>query len=84
MPNKPNKVPAWTFDQHLTPLEVRTEVAADGLRYASKTPGSPFAVGQGTMSCLLCGRHRPRAQMKTRKLAGRMQRVCDPECEGRS
>lgn len=84
MPYKPAKEPVWTFDQHLTPLDSRTKVAADGLRYASKAPGSPFASLSGfsssTMSCFLCGRHRPRSQMKPRRLAGRAHLVCDPGC----
>jgi hypothetical protein len=84
MPHKSPKVPPWTFDQHLTPRETRTEVASDGLRYASKTPGSPFASLNGfsssTMSCFLCGQHRPRSLMKPRRLIGRTHLVCDPGC----
>jgi hypothetical protein len=85
MPHKTAKEPAWTFDQHLIPRETHTQVAADGLRYASKTPGSPFATLNGfassTMSCFLCGLHRPRAHMKSRKLAGRTHLVCEPGCK---
>jgi hypothetical protein len=33
------------------------------------------------MSCFLCGKHRPRAQLKTRKLLGRAQSVCAPTCK---
>ncbi len=33
------------------------------------------------MSCFLCGKHRPRAQLKTRKLLGRAQSVCAPNCK---
>jgi hypothetical protein len=33
------------------------------------------------MSCFLCGKHRPRAQLKTRKLLGRAQSVCAPSCK---
>ena len=55
--------------------EVKTTLGADGLRYRSKAAGSPFAAtgafGAATMSCFLCGKHRPRAQLKTRKLLGR-------------
>lgn len=85
MPKKPTQDPAWTFDQHLTPREVRTEVNPDGLRYASKTPGTPFApagsFAPAAMSCFLCGRHRPRPHLKARRLAGRAHLVCDPGCE---
>ena len=65
--------------------EVKTTVGTDGLRYRSKAAGSPFAatgaVGAATMSCFLCGKHRPRAQLKTRKLLGRAQSVCAPSCK---
>jgi len=65
--------------------EVKTTVDANGLRYRSKTPGSPFAAagsfGAATMSCFLCGKHRPRTQLKTRKLLGRSQTVCAPSCK---
>lgn len=81
---KHNKTFLWTFDQHLVPRDERTEVAADGLHYARKAPGSPFASANGfsptTMSCFLCGRHRPRSQMKIRKLAGKSHGVCAPHC----
>lgn len=59
-------------------------MAPDGLRYTSKTPGSPFAslnsVSLNTMSCFLCGRHQPRNTLKSRKLAGKSHLVCDPNC----
>ena len=65
--------------------EVKTTVGADGLRYRAKAAGSPFAAtgafGAATMSCFLCGKHRPRAQLKTRKLLGRAQSVCAPSCK---
>ncbi|MEN9543460.1 MAG: hypothetical protein RLZZ598_293 [Pseudomonadota bacterium] len=64
--------------------QIKTAVDADGLRYRSKAPGSPFGVGttysSGTMSCFLCGKHRPRAMLKTRKLLGKSQPVCAPSC----
>ena len=63
---------------------VTTRVQPDGLRYKSKAPGSPFApsgvTGPATMSCFLCGKHRPRSLLKTRKLLGKAQYVCDPNC----
>jgi hypothetical protein len=65
--------------------EVKTRIEPDGLRYKSKAPGSPFApagaFGGSTMSCFLCGVHRPRAMLKMRKLLGRSQTVCDPSCK---
>ena len=64
--------------------EVKTRIEADGLRYRSKAPGSPFApagaFGGSTMSCFLCGKHRPRSLLKTRKLLGKAQTVCSPSC----
>jgi hypothetical protein len=64
--------------------EVKTRIDASGLRYQSKTPGSPFSavgsLGTTTMSCFLCGKHRPRAMLKSRKLLGRIQMVCSPSC----
>ncbi len=63
----------------------KTTVLADGLRYKSKVSGSPFAVsvsfGAATMSCFLCGKHRPRSQMGTRKVLGKSQAVCAPSCK---
>lgn len=65
--------------------EVKTTVDESGLRYRSKTPGSPFKVagsfGSATMSCFICGKHRPRSQLKTRKLLGKSQPVCAPSCK---
>ena len=41
--------------------EVETRISPDGLRYVSKAQGSAFPAALGyTMSCYLCGRHRPR------------------------
>jgi hypothetical protein len=63
----------------------KTLIEADGLRYKSKAPGSPFAAtssfGAATMSCFLCGKHRPRAMLKSRKLLGKSQPVCAPSCK---
>jgi len=65
--------------------ETKTTVVADGLRYKSKASGSPFAVspsfGAATMSCFLCGKHRPRSLMTTRKVLGKSQAVCSPSCK---
>lgn len=63
----------------------KTAIDANGLRYRSKVAGSPFsatgAFGAATMSCFLCGKHRPRAQLKSRKLLGKAQAVCSPSCK---
>lgn len=65
--------------------EIKTRIDAGGLRYHSKTPGSPFApagtFGGSTMSCFLCGQHRPRSMLMMRKLLGRSQTVCAPSCK---
>lgn len=65
--------------------EIKTAMDSEGLRYLSKAPGSPFTVagnfGAATMSCFLCGKHRPRTALKTRKLVGKTQFVCAPNCK---
>ena len=33
------------------------------------------------MSCFLCGKHRLRNQLGTRKLLGKSQAVCAPSCK---
>lgn len=64
--------------------EAKTALLAGGLRYKSKTAGSPFkaatSFGGTTMSCFICGKHRARALMKTRKVLGKSQAVCSPSC----
>jgi len=63
----------------------KTTVQADGLRYRNKAAGSPFGVGAsfgaGTMSCFLCGKHRERSLLKSRKLLGKTHFVCAPNCK---
>jgi len=63
----------------------KSAILEDGLRYKAKASGSPFTstsyVGASTMSCFLCGKHRPRAQLITRKFLGKSQAVCAPKCE---
>jgi hypothetical protein len=64
----------------------KSSILEDGLRYKAKPPGSPFTTssayaGNSTMSCFLCGKHRPRSTMMTRKLLGKAQAVCAPKCE---
>jgi hypothetical protein len=65
--------------------EVKTAIEPDGLRYKSKTPGSPFAghgaFAAGTMSCFKCGKHRPRAVLKSRRILNRNEMVCTPSCQ---
>ena len=65
--------------------EAKTTVLPDGLRYKSKVSGSPFmaaaSFGGVTMSCFLCGKHRARSLMGTRKVLGKSQAVCSPSCK---
>ncbi|HEY8049719.1 MAG TPA: hypothetical protein VIE63_11140 [Ramlibacter sp.] len=60
---------------------VKTKIRAGGLRYESKSAGTnfpgPFA---GTMSCFLCGRHVPRSQLVSFKLAGTNHLRCREGC----
>lgn len=62
----------------------KTKILEDGLRYKSKVGGSPFMTasspGAATMSCFLCGKHKPRNELKSRKFIGKSQAVCDPKC----
>jgi hypothetical protein len=64
---------------------VKTSIDADGLRYRSKATGSPFSsagvFSAATMSCFLCGKHRARSALKSRKLLGKTQFVCAPSCK---
>jgi hypothetical protein len=66
-------------------VDTKTKVLAGGLRYKSKVSGSPFTAatsfGAATMSCFLCGKHRPRSQMTTRKILDKSQAVCAPSCK---
>ena len=63
----------------------KDSIVSDGLRYKTKVGGSPFKhdsfIGNATMSCFLCGKHRPRQDLKTRKLIGKAQTVCAPSCK---
>jgi hypothetical protein len=58
----------------------KTTIAVDGLRYVSRANGSPFDAGAGTQSCFLCGKHRARSSLKSRKLIGRNRLVCAEPC----
>jgi len=63
----------------------QTEILADGLRYKSKTTGSPFSpsmsLSSTTMSCFFCGKHRQRALLTLRRIIGKNQTVCAPSCK---
>lgn len=60
-----------------------TKVRGDGLRYTSKAAGCGdfgfLTSSSGTMSCILCGKHRPRKFGSFKNLAGSRQFVCG-EC----
>lgn len=64
---------------------VKTTIEANGLRYRSKASGSPFAstgvFSAATMSCFLCGKHRTRTSLKSRRFLGKTQFVCAPSCK---
>lgn len=66
-------------------IDTKTEVHSNGLRYASKKPGSPFgpmgAGGYGALSCFFCGTHRHLSERKMQKILGRHQPVCEPVCQ---
>jgi hypothetical protein len=57
----------------------KTQISSDGLRYKSRTGGSPFGErGQtgATMSCFKCGVHKPRAYGSYKRLAGSLMFAC--------
>lgn len=66
-------------------LDSKTLILDDGLRYKSKSAGSPFRspgfFANTSMSCFLCGKHRTRALMTTRKILGKSQAICAPSCK---
>jgi hypothetical protein len=72
----------------MTRRTAKTEILDDGLRYKAKVSGSPFKSnaysGNATMSCFLCGKHRIRSLMGTRKFLGKSQAVCSPSCKEES
>jgi hypothetical protein len=57
-----------------------TKLSADGLRYTSKEGGSPFMGSGSTRSCLLCGKHRRPDQLQSKRMFGRVEMVCKPDC----
>jgi hypothetical protein len=71
-------------DQTLSTVEP-SQINADGLTYRRKPSGSPFSGGAGlcgqAMSCFLCGRHRPRALLTSRRLLGKTHQVCAGGCD---
>jgi hypothetical protein len=68
-----------------TPFK-KSQILEDGLRCRAKVSGSPFGetnqyAHTATMSRFLCGKHRPKTPLMTRKLLGKAQNVCTPKCE---
>jgi hypothetical protein len=57
-----------------------TRLSADGLRYSTKAPGSPFTGAGNTRSCFLCGVHRQSSSLKSKRVLGRIEMVCAPNC----
>lgn len=57
-------------------------ISADGLRYISKNEKSVSATfaGVGTISCIICGVHRPRSTLVPMKIAGRPYFRCAVDC----
>ena len=63
----------------------KTRIVEDGLRYQTEVGGSPFSgavnFAVASMSCFLCGTHRVRSTMISRKFIGKSQAVCAPSCK---
>ena len=59
---------------------ISSKLSADGLRYGTKSPGSPFLGAGNTRSCFLCGTHRQQSQLRSKRLLGRSEMVCAPSC----
>ncbi len=71
---------------HYRDIDTETTISNDGLRYTAKIPGSEFGPmmlgGCSTrMSCFRCGRHKPVADLVSRKILGRNQKVCAGNCQ---
>ena len=67
----------------------KNKMSGDGLRYTAKKPGSAFGApvlgsSLARMSCFKCGRHKPLAELLTKKMLGRNQKVCAVNCQTRS
>lgn len=56
-----------------------TQVSATGLRYTAKENGSPFQ-GMGapgeTISCIQCGKHRPRSKGSLKRYLNSLLFIC--------
>lgn len=58
-----------------------TAIATDGLRFTKKEAGSPYGPGIGlTLSCIRCGIHQPRTQLKPIRVAGKVHYCCELDC----
>jgi hypothetical protein len=55
-----------------------TKLAPERLRYKSKKSGSPFDAQSSinSLSCLKCGKHKPRAEGSFKRLLGQSMFVC--------
>lgn len=66
-------------------IKPESQIQDCGLRYKAKSAGSFFesgkSFGYSTMSCFLCGKHRSRAQLTSKKFIGKSQVVCEPSCK---
>ena len=73
------------YNSAMSKTASKTKILDDGLRYQSKVSGSPFVTvtnfNSTTMSCFLCGTHRIRSTMTTRKFIGKSQAVFAPSCK---
>ncbi len=64
-----------------TPVK-KSQIVEDGLRYKAKVSGSPFGetnqcAHTATMSCFLCGKHRPAHAAHDAQIAGQgAKRLC--------
>ncbi len=68
-------------------LPPKTQIAEDGLRYTAKASGSSYTkpaqgpVTGSTMSCFRCGRHKPLAELVSKRILGRNEKVCSVNCK---
>ena len=68
------------------PTPPPTVMSDDGLRYKAKKAGSPFGQPQlmhfrTTMSCFKCGSHRTTDELESKRMLGKIQRVCAGGCK---